>query len=288
MSVQGSMSVRLVLASALAASIPIADAQSPAFAVASIRVNRDPSDRPMFIRPVLEKGGRVLMRNQTLSDMILAAYFIAENQLFFGSDCARSTGYELEARAPVDVSTATARAMLRRLLADRFSLTVHPERREVPLFELRVAARSGQPGPQLRPATAQCAPVRAPEGLPSPPPPANLPIQNAPLMADGPPRRCASIFRPGDFSGRALSMDVLAGELAEFAGRPVVNRTGLTGEFDFDLTFAPSLTPMPSAGAAIPPELTTALREQLGLSLESARGPVQVIVIDRAEWPTEN
>lgn len=83
-------------------------------------------------------------------------------------------------------------------------------------------------------------------------------------------------------------MDLLASELAEVAGRPVVNRTGLRGEFDFDLSYAPDLNAVPAPEAATAPGLTTALQEQLGLRLEASRGPVEVLVIDRALMPTEN
>jgi uncharacterized protein (TIGR03435 family) len=83
-------------------------------------------------------------------------------------------------------------------------------------------------------------------------------------------------------------MDALAGELSEVAGRPVVNRTGLAGEFDFDLMYTPSLSALPVADAATPPDLSTALRDLLGLRLETARGPMEVLVVDRVERPREN
>ena len=83
-------------------------------------------------------------------------------------------------------------------------------------------------------------------------------------------------------------MDALATELAEAARRPVVNRTGLIGEFDLDVNYAPDLDTAAAPETATAPALTTALREQLGLKLEGGRGPVEVLVIDRALMPTEN
>ena len=84
-------------------------------------------------------------------------------------------------------------------------------------------------------------------------------------------------------------MDVLADQLAEVARRPVVNRTGLAGEFDLDLRYTAELIAQPSSDtASAAPGLTTALQEQLGLKLEAGRGPVEVLVIDRALLPTEN
>jgi uncharacterized protein (TIGR03435 family) len=83
-------------------------------------------------------------------------------------------------------------------------------------------------------------------------------------------------------------MDVLARELVTVAGRRVVNRTGLDGEFDLDLRYTSELNALTPADASTPPGLTTALQQQLGLKLEASHGPVEVLVIDRAAMPTEN
>jgi uncharacterized protein (TIGR03435 family) len=96
---------------------------------------------------------------------------------------------------------------------------------------------------------------------------------------------------PGGTSARAVTMDFFATMMSSAVGRPIVNETALPGEFDIDLSYAPDL----GAGAAptappgtSAPSVFTALEEQLGLKLESARGPVDVIVIDRVEWPADN
>jgi uncharacterized protein (TIGR03435 family) len=216
-------------------------ATAPRFEVVSVRVNRDASDRPTFMRPILQQGGRVLMTNQTLRELIRTAYGVKENELIGGPGWADMTGFDLEARGPAGMSADTARAMLRALLADRFSLVVHREKRDLPIYTLTMAARDRQRGPQLKPAAAQCSPVTRPDGMP--PPPAGS--QPTLLMADRGPLRCPSMFRAGHFSARAISMDVLAVELTVPAGRPVVNRTGLTGEFDLDLTYTPDLNAGP-------------------------------------------
>jgi uncharacterized protein (TIGR03435 family) len=284
------MRTSLVAAAAVAVLSASAAAQAPVpkFEVASIRVNREVSDLPTLMRPILQPGGRVLMRNQTLRDLILTAYGVRENEVIGGPDWIRSTGFDLEARGAADLSAETARAMLRTLLADRFSLALHREQREVQIYVLTMVARNGQPGPQLRPATAQCAAVTRPKGMPPGPPPSTVPSQPVPLDAVGTPPRCRSIFTGGHFSGRAVSMDVLAGELTQATGRPVVNRTGLTGEFDLDLSYTAELRAQPNPEAATAVGLTTALQEQLGVKLETGRGPVEVLVIDRAMMPTEN
>jgi uncharacterized protein (TIGR03435 family) len=259
------------------------------FEAASIRINRDQSDRPTLMRPILQKGGRVLMTNQTLRDLILAAYGAREKELIGGPDWSRSTGFDLEARGTADMSAETARAMLRALLAERFSLVVHRDKRDLPVYVLTMATRNGGPGPRLKPADVQCGQVIPPKGMPRPPssPPIGL-TEAVPLMVRGTPRRCPSIFMPGYFSARSITMDALAFELAEVLDRPVVNRSGLIGEFDLDISYAPDLNAVGVPETASAPGLTTALREQLGLRLESGRGPVEVLVIDRALMPTEN
>ena len=232
------------------------------------------------------------MRNQTLRDLILTAYGVRENEVIGGPDWIRSTGFDLEARGAADLSAEAARAMLRTLLANRFSLAIHREQREVSIYVLTMAARNGQPGPQLRPATAQCAAVTRPKGMPQGPPPSTVATQpvpmDVPLDAVGTPPRCRSIFTGGHFSGRAVSIDVLAGELTQATGRPVVNRTGLKGEFDLDLSYTAELSAQPNPEATTAVGLTTALQDQLGLKLEAGCGPVDVLVIDRALLPTEN
>jgi uncharacterized protein (TIGR03435 family) len=261
----------------------------PAFEVASIRVHRDGSDPPTLLRPILQPGGRVLMRGQTLRDLILAAYGVRENELIGGPDWVRSIAFDLEARGAADMSPDTARAMLRTLLAQRFSLVVHREQRELPIYVL-TTARNGQTGPRLRPADAQCAPVTPPKGSPPgplPPHPKGV-VEAAPLFVHGPPPRCGSLFLAGHFSGRSVTMEVLTGELAAATGRAVVNRTGLTGEFDFDLRYAADLNTLADLDAVTTPELTTAVQEQLGLRLQASRGPVEVLVVDQVMMPTEN
>jgi uncharacterized protein (TIGR03435 family) len=100
--------------------------------------------------------------------------------------------------------------------------------------------------------------------------------------------RCPSIFMPGQpFCSLRIS-GYARDRTGEAVGRPVVNRTGLTGEFDFDLRYVPELNAMPQPQAGDAQGLTTALEDQLGVKLEGSRGPVDVLVIDRLRMPTEN
>jgi uncharacterized protein (TIGR03435 family) len=110
-------------------------------------------------------------------------------------------------------------------------------------------------------------------------------------MLNAEPPRCPSMAARmnggGHWSMRAETMDQLARRLAGELERPVINRTGLEGPFDFDLTFVSSVAVV-AGGPLDAATLIPAARDQLGLRLESSRGPVQVLVIDRVEAPTEN
>src|SRR5688572_8540408 len=119
-----------LVAAALVIGGGIAAAQAPPrFEVASIRVNRDQSPTPTRLRPILQPGGRVTLRNQTLREIIRAAYVVNDNELVGGPDWINNTDFDIEARAAGDIQAETAQAMLRALLADRFALEVRRERR---------------------------------------------------------------------------------------------------------------------------------------------------------------
>jgi uncharacterized protein (TIGR03435 family) len=178
--------------------------------------------------------------------------------------------------------------MLRNLMADRFKLRVHRETREMPIYALVLARSDGTLGPQLRPAAVDCAALAGQRGRGGPP---------APLQAgERPP--CGMRIGPGNMMGGGLALSQLANSLSPFAQRVVVDRTGLTGNFDLDLTWTPDQIPQAPPGglpAGVPPpppidpngpSLFTALQEQLGLKLDSVRGPVEVLVIDSVEQPT--
>ena len=148
--------------------------------------------------------------------------------------------------------------MLRLLLEDRFRLAVHRETRQMPMYALVVARIDGALGPQIRrPANDYCA-QRAKEAEKAPPPP----------MGTGPVCGIRGNF----------SMEGFARFLAGEAGRPVVDRTGLTGGWDFSLKWSPPNTPNPDPDR---PSIFTALQEQLGLRLDATTGPLEVLVIDR-------
>jgi uncharacterized protein (TIGR03435 family) len=166
-------------------------------------------------------------------------------------------------------------AMLRTLLVDRFGLKYHVETKDVDAYALVPARGDGKFGPKLVKWEGTCNGKEPPPAQPN---------------STGP--RCAAFFRPPGLVMRGVTMAVLANMLSAQItnlGRPVVDKTGLSGEFDFDLetTFAP-LAPNAGAADTAAPSVFVALQEQLGLKLEPTRTGVKVLIVDSAQRPTEN
>lgn len=270
----------------------------PSFDVVSIKLNRTNQGIPLV---VFQPGGRMIAANVNIRQVILVAYGIENLQLVNAPGWTTSERFAIEARTSDATPTSTIRLMLRSMLADRFSLVAHPERRELPIVALTMARSDKRPGPKLRPSGPECGPIRPPEGIPMPPPPPPPPAgaaNAAPiriiLETDEPlRRRCGSMLAPGWMSARNITMQEFTRPLSQVLRRPVIDETGLEGEFDYDVIFSPeglggALVGPPPASVSDAPSLETALRDDLGLRLESRRGPVDVLVVDRIERPTEN
>jgi bla regulator protein BlaR1 len=189
-----------------------------------------------------------------------------------------SSNYRITAKMPDEVprTPENTRAMIRALLQDRFKLVTRDEMREMPVYVL-VHARSDRTlGRNIAPPPANCAEIR----------------NEAQKNGQRPPDECTSaIGSPtGDrnyLRGRNTSLSAFAGRLEGLMRRPVIDRTGLPGTYNFDLNFANPL----SGGTDVNPDLPsifTALQEQLGLKLESERAPIRVVVIQSIERPTED
>ncbi len=182
-------------------------------------------------------------------------YRVESWQLSGGPAWRDTDPFEIIAKAPGNVSPTPeqSREMLQSLLEERFKLKVHRETREGPVYALVI----GKNGPRLKKSTAG----------------------EFRYSAGGRGRTVKLTFQK-------TSMDVLARQLPSQAqmDRPVLDRTALSGEWDFDLTFVPGIPPSDSNL----PDLFTALRDQLGLRLESQRGPVEKLIIDHAERPSAN
>jgi uncharacterized protein (TIGR03435 family) len=262
------MFLAVTIGSALA-SICSAQATRLTFEVASIRPSK--TNEPWFwdVTP----GGRLVARNCSLKTLLVLAYSLQEFQIVGGPAWASRDQFDIEAK-PDNVANPTdeqSRQMLRVLLEKRFQLKVRMETKNGPVYILRVVRN----GPPL---SADQTPP-----MPTGPPPA----------PDGRMPRGTMRMRAGDASGIAVPIPLLARFLGQTLGRPVLDKTGLTGRYDINLHWTPDqmsqdLTP----GAPIPqadgPSLFTALQEQMGLRLESATGPVEQLVIERADRRSEN
>ena len=196
--------------------------------------------------------------------LIRVAYGVEDFQIS-GAPNWEYEGYDVKAK--VDSATANElqklsedqrnlqqQRMLQALLADRFKLALHREPKEVPVYALVIAGN----GPKLqksKPADDYANGVKGPDGVPFGPH----------FMKFGPCER----------TSQGSSMANVVRTLSQRIGRPVLDKTGLTGEYDFALRCSPD-------------EFFTALQEQLGLKLESTKGPVEVLVIDHVERPSEN
>jgi uncharacterized protein (TIGR03435 family) len=251
---------------------------APAFEVASVKSNV----LRQGIRWNRFPGDRFEATNVPLRDVILIAYgdpgqVLPDVQVSGGPKWIDEDRFDVIAKvgAATPPSVAQKQLMLRTLLAQRFTLTVHHETRTLPIFELIRTRKDGGLGPHLRQATVDC----------------------EPLLASQPEKRdrCILYALPsGMLMLRGQTMGAFANALTQLLNRTVVDRTGLSGGFDADAQFDPKALPgmlqlrpdeLPPSDAA---SLDTMLKEQLGLKLESKRGPVRVLVIDRVEHPTEN
>jgi uncharacterized protein (TIGR03435 family) len=257
---------RLTLQIALAAATTVAAlAQTHrSFEVASIKPGDAADARSgIHIRP----GGRFNAENATLRALLSFAYDLNNYQILGGPNWTDSAAFTIAARPPNETpaernTDARIKLMIQSLLAERFKVSAHSETRLEPVYELVIA----KGGHKLRPAVANA----NDSGL---------------------------TVRQGALTGKNVPLSQLARSLSLQLGLTVIDQTELSGRYDFDLTYTPEardgifghLLPA-ETGAADPSNaaLFTALAEQLGLKLDSAKGPVEVLVIDHAERPTED
>lgn len=259
---------------------PPAPTDLPAFDVVSVKANRSNSEnQSMRLLP----RGRVVATNAPLWRLILTAYDLFPQQLVGGPGWVNSDRFDVVAHASEDLEPSIPggppgrlQLMLQRLLAERFNLAMHRETREQPVYELTMARADGRLGPRISASKIDCMSAMIAAGRGKEPMP--------------PLSQCGGSWGAGRISTHGARMPSFVQTLSGLTGRIVQDRTGLTGEFDFDLRFAPesgsaSETSAPAGNAA---SLFTALEEQLALKLRATRAQVQVVVIDRVEQPTEN
>ena len=275
---------KLMLAMCLAAAAVTAAAQDndQKFEVATVMENKSGESNGGLQR---QPGGRMTATNMPLKPMITYAFQIAGYQLVGGPAWMDSARYDLVAKmdgnpAPVmpGAGIDPMQLALQTLLADRFKLKTHRETRDMDIYAL-VMLKPGTPGPNLKPTTQDCAAAAAAAQRGAAPTGPNAPF-------------CGARIGPGTMKFGGLPASTIARTLATLSGRMVVDRTGLTGNWDFDLNFAPEQRGQgPGANAATDSDLPsyfTAIQEQLGLKLEATKGAVEVVVIDGIERPIDD
>lgn len=252
---------------------------SPQFDVVSIKPN---TSREHAVQIGAPSPGRFRAENVWLRFLIQVAWNVKDYQVSGGPGWAASDRFDIDATTAGTATFEQMRAMLQALLENRFRLALHRESKELPVYELIVPrAPIKLPLPKEGSCVAQ-----SPN---SPPPP---PGGHSPTV-------CGSIsFSPRSLNGTAISMQQFITALANILQRPVIDKTGFTSAFNADLHWiadqttpglmAPDL-PQPEVPAAdAGPTIFTVLQEQLGLKLQPAKGPVEVLVVDRAEKPSAN
>jgi uncharacterized protein (TIGR03435 family) len=239
--------------------------QSPSFEVATIKPT--PPDWRGGRFTVMQGAHQFVARGYTLKYMVAAAYSLPPRSISGGPSWIDSDSYDILAATPGEVrpNVDEQMLMLRTLLANRFQLAYHTEHKEAAIYALTIARN----GMKLKESTA---------------PP------------DEPPQLISRVF-PGDY----IQLPARNATMAQFAAmlqravfnRPVLDKTGLSGKYDFDLEWTPDDTQFDGKMPPIKPDNSGkpdlfAAMQQLGLRLESSKGPVELIVIDRVERPSEN
>jgi len=229
------------------------------FEVASIKPNKSADTGRAFVP---QSADRISATNVTLRELLRIAYNLQDFQISGGPSWIDSSGYDIEAKAGTEASPPDLQLMLQSLLAERFNLVVHRDRKEAPAYAL-VVSRNGN---KLKPSDpSKCVP-----------PPAGL----------------CGVLRAlnGLIIGEQITTEQFSFRLSRSIGRTIVDKTGLTGIFDLRLEWQPDqiVTSPEAPPLSQRPSLMTAIQEQLGLKLDSDKTFVDTLVIDRVEKPSDN
>ncbi len=270
-----------------ASSLTLVAQVQPAFEVTSVRANTSGERRAsMGFTP----GGDFNAFNQPVRVLLNIAYQIPLFRVEGMPDWFTSERFDVSAKAPAGLKMepfAEVRGkLLRGLLEDRFKLKARLTNKEMPAMIVSLARSDGRLGPQLRASSVDCEAVlaaAAAAGRGAGPPPAD--------------RQCVlGGSSGGQICGRAATMAQFVQGLSGVYQRPVMDQTGLTGRYDFDLVFTPDNPRGPGVAFGNPctpgpgdrPAFSTAMQEQLGLRIEAGRAQVEVLVIDSVERPSDN
>ena len=271
-----------------------AAAARPAFDVTSVKPNKS-GGGGITMLPAANGGWNAT--NVTLGMLVRIAFQVQDDQIVGGPKWLFEDRFDVLGTGVAPGATdGPLFAKLQMLLADRFKLGTHTETRELPMFALMTANGDRRLGPKLTASKSDCpqAPPAGARGRGPGPQPFAMP-------GPGEIPKCGWTIGPGRLAAGGQTMEQLATNLSRFVGKMVIDKTNLPGAFDMLVEYTPdpgiggrSDFPgrPPDGGPAPPasdgPSIFTALQEQLGLKLESTKGPVSVLVIDRAEQPTDN
>jgi uncharacterized protein (TIGR03435 family) len=290
----------------------LAPAWAQEFEAASVKPAPPPAGGRMMVGmnggPGSQDPERISYNNVSLKEVMKIAYDVKEHQIS-GPDWLNSERFDITATMAPGTTKEQFHKMLQNLLAERFKLTLHHEKKDLPAFVLTVSKK----GPKMKPSDEEMKKEDGAAPDAPPPPPGKIGKDGFPEMPPGRRGGPSIMMMPGKakLMEEKTTMDELAGQLERFVGRPVVNQTELKGKFDFELHFAPDMSligggrgvvmmaPIGAAGGAAgemrievtdsEPTIFAAVQEQLGLKLESQKALVDVLVVDRLEKvPTEN
>jgi uncharacterized protein (TIGR03435 family) len=232
-----------------AAAFAAARAQQPAFEVASVKRNVS-GDIRSGSRTL--PGGRVNITNQRLRQVIRSAYGASDIEVIGGPDWLDTERWDIVAVGGTDDRDAKWWLMLRSLLTDRFKLVAHVEQRERPVYGLVFARNDRVLGPNIHPTTCTGQDV----------------CTNTSANTSG--------ITSGTIVGTSRTLEDIGSTLSAYVERRVLDRTGLEARYDFELKWSEEVS------------IFTAVREQLGLTLDAQRAPVDVVVVETVERATED
>jgi uncharacterized protein (TIGR03435 family) len=262
-------------------------AAGPSFEAATIKPNKKGGGPYTQVLP-----GRLMLTYYSVQDLVEFAYGLRADQVLGKTSDDR---FDIEAKADGNrPGSQMTGPMLQALLQDRFKLKLHRETRQLPVYRLKVA-KGGVKMPVEK--AGNCTP-NTPDAVPAAPLPRPAPGESRPIVFFCDILRTGARGLTRTVEGKGISIEALASTLSRTElNRAVLNKTGRKGRFDVNLTWAvdPSIpglsdnlgrAPLPDADPQ--PTIFTAVQEQLGLKLEAGRGPVEVLVIDRIEQPSQN
>jgi uncharacterized protein (TIGR03435 family) len=258
------------------------------------KVDDAPTFEVVSVKIRTERGGglntsspdRYNRLNTSLRALIQDAYGLQPYEIAGGPEWVTgAVRFDVMAKASSVPSREQMRLMVQHMLRERFALRTHKESREMPIYVLRMARPDGRLGARLTRTPVDCATIEAERIRKN-----DSALLAPPRAGDRPVCRSLQTARPGasgvtlHYQGSGIDSGEFAAWLSPYLGRAVIDRTGLSGDFDIDLAF--NLGGSPGAPVDETVSIFAALPEQLGLKIESERGPVDVLVIDRAEMPT--